>query len=233
VSGEAILTLLIGAGSLLFAFLAWRESRKSVQASKEQLELAHRQESRRPQLVVEEVRLLEVEDVPDVREELDGIEEERQADREDEERRSQGFMSEADRLMWEINRSRARGIGETYEGDELPHNVLRIRLRNEGTVTATGIEAIVYLEANHLEPLEYFADVEEVSHHPDENPPHGVYTARFGGRDLDLPPGLKHHDLQVAVLVRSPGTTEVVSVLSTATTSVEDKKELVTSSTSH
>ena len=94
-------------------------------------------------------------------------------------------------------------------------------------MTATGVEAIVYLEADYLEPLEYFADVEEVIYHPDENPPHGVYTARFGGRTLDLPPGLKHYDLLIAVLVCSSGSTEVVSVLSTATTSVEDKKELV------
>ena len=68
------------------------------------------------------------------------------------------------------------------------------------------------IEADHLEPLEYFADVEEVSHYPDKNPPYGVFTARFGGRSLDLPPGLKHYDLLVAVLVRSSGSTEVVSV---------------------
>jgi hypothetical protein len=223
---EAVLALVIGAGSLFFAFLAWLESRRGVQASKEQLELARRQESRRPQLVVEEVRLLEVEDVPDVLEDIDDIEEERQTEREEEERRSQGFASEVERLTWEINRSKFRGFGETYNG-KLPQKVLRVRLRNVGTVTATGVEAIVYLEADYLEPLEYFADVEEVIYHPDENPPHGVYTARFGGRTLDLPPGLKHYDLLIAVLVCSSGSTEVVSVLSTATTSVEDKKELV------
>lgn len=220
-SSETILSIGIGVGSLLFAALAWPKARRSVQVSEEQLELARRQESRRPQLVVEEVRLLEVEDVPEVLEAINDVEEEWRADREDEERRSQGFMSEADRLMWEMNRSKARGFGETYEG-ELPQEVLRVRLRNEGSVTATGVEAIVYLEADHLEPLEYFADVEEVSHYPDKNPPHGVFAARFGGRSLDLPPGLKHYDLLVAVLVRSSESTEVVSVLSTATTSVED-----------
>jgi hypothetical protein len=96
--------------------------------------------------------------------------------------------------MWEVSRSRTRGFGGTYEG-ELPHKVLRVRLRNEGTVTATAVETTVYLEADHLEPLEYFANVEEVSHHPDEHPHHGVYTAQFGGPDLNLPPGFKHRGL--------------------------------------
>jgi hypothetical protein len=209
---EPGLALVISAGSLLFAYLAWRNT--------------SRQEARRPQLVVEEVRLLEVKDVPDVLEEVEAIEEERRDDREDEERRMQGFTNEMERMMWEMNRSKHRGFGESYDG-ELPQKVLRVRLRNEGPVIAMGVEAIVYLEANHLEPLEYFADVEKVSYHPTENAPHGVYATRFGGSGLDLPPGLKYVDLFVAVLLHSPGHTEVASVLSTATTSVEDKKGLM------
>ncbi len=54
--------------------LAWRKSE---------------QVGSRPQLVVKEVRLLEVEDVPDVLGEIDAIEEERQTDREEEWRKEQ------------------------------------------------------------------------------------------------------------------------------------------------
>jgi hypothetical protein len=54
--------------------LAWR---KSEQAGS------------RPQLVVKVVRLIEVEDVPDVLGEIDAIEEERQTDREEERRKEQ------------------------------------------------------------------------------------------------------------------------------------------------
>jgi hypothetical protein len=54
--------------------LAWRKSE---------------QVGSRPQLVVKEVRLLEVEDVPDVLGEIDAIEEERQTNREEEWRKEQ------------------------------------------------------------------------------------------------------------------------------------------------
>jgi hypothetical protein len=54
--------------------LAWRKSEQA---------------GRRPQLVVKVVRLIEVEDVPDVLGEIDAIEEERQTDREEEMRKEQ------------------------------------------------------------------------------------------------------------------------------------------------
>ena len=64
---------------------------------------------------------------------------------------------------------------------------------------ATGVEAIIYLQGEHLKPLGYFADVEVRDNNGDENDPSRVYAVSYGGRDLDLPPGTDH-DLLVAVI---------------------------------
>jgi hypothetical protein len=79
---------------------------------------------------------------------------------------------------------------------------------------ATGLEAIIYLQAEHLKPLGYFADVEARDNTGDENDPSGVYAVSYGGRDLDLPPS-EDHDLLVAVPGRSSRTTQVTTTLAT------------------
>jgi hypothetical protein len=50
--------MVLGAGSLLFAFLAWRSSQRSVQVSEDQLKLAREQAALRPEVVVSEMQLI-------------------------------------------------------------------------------------------------------------------------------------------------------------------------------
>ena len=200
----------------------------AVVYSYQQLKIARGQAALRPVLVVEEVRLLDLGEVPSILEEISTVEEERREEEEEEEqRRNMAGRSEMEQMSWEMTHFRVRGLPyETYYGD-LPDKVLRVRIRNDGVVTATGVEATIRVRDTHLKPLDYFLDVKEVRYHSNgEDDAYGTYAVRLGDRDLDMPPGDEHYNLLVAVVVRSSGTTPVITSLATATTSMQDIKEL-------
>lgn len=211
----------------LFAFLAvvatiiYGEIQRRL--AQEQLRLTREQAALRPKLVIEGVLLDDLESIPGLLERVREAEEDQRAEAEEERERNRP-MSDTDRLAWEI-KHRRRGSGEKYRG-ALPDKVLKVRVRNGGTVTAVSVEATVLLQASYLEPLEYFTGVKVTLSADDENDPYAAYIVDLGGRDLDIAPGPTYRDLLVAVRVLSAGTTRVFSTLATATTSTERSTEL-------
>jgi hypothetical protein len=214
----ALVGVSIGGGALVFAFLAWLNSRKCVKVaqrslgiSEEQLGLARQQVETRPVLEVTEVRLLEPEEAEGVDELLREVEEERAREREWAEKSEQverlplaKRLLEEDELSEEYTDLFAK---ERYQGP-LPDKVVRVDLVNRGGAAAFGVAGWVYLESSHLEPLEYFSGGKVFNNRV------GAYRVKVGDeRDILLTPG-GEYSFDIAVSVRSPGTTWVLYDLS-------------------
>jgi hypothetical protein len=213
--------VLVGSGTLIFAFLAWSSSRKSarmaqraLEISEEQLRLTREQAEMRPYLEVTEVRLLEPEDAEGVSELLREVEEQRARERAWEEKSKQiERMPITRRLFEEDEMSREYtdlSVENGYEGP-LPDKVVRVNVINRGKSVAFAVTGLVYFESSHLEPLGYFSGGKVFKNEG------STYRAEVGHeKDILLTPD-GDHSFDIAVAVRSPGTTWIVYDLSSPT----------------
>jgi hypothetical protein len=212
--------VLVGGGALIFAFLAWLNSRKSVKvakrslyASEEQLRLAREQAQTHPDLEVTAVRLLEPEEAEGVSELLQGVEEERAREREWEEKSQQiEQLPMVERLFEEDELSKEYldlfANKNRYHGP-LPDKVVRVDVTNRGESAAFGVKGWIYFESSHLKPLDYFSDDMKVFDNQI-----GAYKVKVGNENDILLTPIGGHSFDIAVSMRSPGSTWVAYDLS-------------------
>jgi len=178
--------------TLLFAFLAvavgvvygeitrrgqrrqQESQRKQEELAQEQLSLAHAQAEMRPILEVSEVRLLEVEEIEELQEEVTIIEKRRrELEKESADELAREAQAEAvrqERKMfpsipsWSDLAQPTPPILPTpyaredpYEGS-LPNKVVQIELVNRGRTAAYEVTGWVLFDADYIEPLDYFLD---------------------------------------------------------------------------
>jgi hypothetical protein len=216
-------SVLVGGGALIFAFLAWLNSRKSVKVAKrslgtseKQLRLARKQAQARPDLEVTAIRLLEPQEAEGVSKLLGEIEQERSREREWEEKSIQiERLPMAERLFEEDTLSReysdVLASKNRYQGP-LPDKVVRVDLANWGESAAFGVRGCIFFESSHLKPLDYFSDDAKVLDNQI-----GAYKVEVGNdKDILLTPTARC-SFDIAVSIRSPGTTWVAYDLSCPT----------------
>lgn len=190
-----------------------RDSAQDRQLTQEQLELARDQAARLPDLSVAGVRLVEIDEVNEVRDQVREVADERAEQeaarkaREAKQKELEGMSALQRKVeMWsfdDTHRSNFHFDPFRYEGP-LPDKVVLLDLTNQGRTTAFEVTGTLYFKAAYLEPLGYFSGKEGDIHLQD-----GVCGVEIGqARDIMLTPK-SQSSLIVAVKVHKRGTTQV------------------------
>lgn len=200
----------------LFATVVYGEMGRRSQA--EQLRLAREQASKEPDLVVTDVRLVDVDWVDEVWNRVREVE----GDREEERRRKISYQAELRKLDELDSMSRAVRRYEIesrytelpdpfrYEGP-LPDKVLLVDLANQGGSTAFEVSGGIYLESFRLEFLPYFSSGGEDLGVSIQD---GIYRIDVGdARRIMLTPGTTY-SIFLAVRRLGSGSTKVAYDLS-------------------
>ena len=188
-----------GIAALSGVIAAWgaiHYGRQGARNQAKQLQLAQKQAEMRPVLAVAEVRLLEVEALEELREEILDIQEERRREAEREAERNREESPLYSSMLGYVR-------PPPYKGP-LPDKVVEVKLVNNGKTAAYEVTGWVSFEATYLEPLDYFLDVNAV-----DVATNGFVRAEVGGgeRSTLLTTANDAIRFQMAVKVHAPGNT--------------------------
>lgn len=197
-----LLSLLIGAVTLLYARHASKVAVRALRASEEQLEIARTQDEMRPDLRVE-VCLVDQEES----DAMDGAVDPRWIT-------ALRNLREV-RLLSAVSAVvRQRRLHDA----DTEHKVVVVEIANHGTAATRLVKGWVYLEASRLEPLKPTGG-------PTVTLRDGVYSVALLDKEETLPPGLSFSSrVIVAVLPGQLGTTEIGYAFSSASSEGQGPK---------